>query len=114
MTIYRVVDLPESALAASATFHGRDLPRLISLFSEVRDCVTLVFPPADHTHRGWRLAAVQSLARARKPRRVNAVESDDEAGVAAALRWLEGADGVTGQLLALDGAGAGEVIQSVS
>ena len=112
MTLYRVVDLPGPALAASATFHGRDLPRLIALFSEVRDAVTVVFPPADHTHRGWRLAAVQSLARARKPRRVNAVEGDDEAGIAAAARYLDAALGVTGQLLPLDGAGAGEVIHS--
>ncbi len=112
MALYRVMVLPGSALAASATFHGRDLPRIISLFSEVRDPVTLVFPPADHTHQGWRLAAVQSLARARKPRRVNAVESDDEAAIAGAVRYLDGADGVTGQLLPLDGVGAGEVIQS--
>jgi hypothetical protein len=48
-----------------------------------------VFPAADHSHRGWRLAAVQGLAREHAPRRVNAVASDDEAAIAAAARYLE-------------------------
>ena len=60
----------------------------------------LVFAPADHTHRGWRLAAVQELARAAAPLRVNGVAGDDDAAIAAADRLPRRAPGVTGQLLA--------------
>ena len=74
--------------------------------------LTLIFPPADHTQRAWRLAAVQSLAREYAPIRVNALASDSEAAIAAALAFLESAEGVTGQLLELDDTGAGEVVSS--
>lgn len=110
--LFAVEDLPAAPLAASATFHARELPRLLAAFAQTRDCVTVVFPPADHTHRGWRVAAVQSLAHARAPRRVNAVASDDPVAIAAAAGWLAGADGVTGQYWPLDGHGAGEVLTS--
>jgi hypothetical protein len=46
------------------------------------------FPPANHEHRGWRLAAVQQLAREHAPRRVNAVETDDEEALANAALAL--------------------------
>ena len=72
--------------------------------------LVVVFPPADHTHRGWRLAVVQTLARQFAQHRINAVASDDEAAIHAAIRYLNEADGVTGQYLTLDSAGAGEVI----
>ncbi|MXP41476.1 hypothetical protein GRI75_07445 [Altererythrobacter soli] len=65
--------------------------------------MVLIFPPAPHDHRAWRLAAVQDLAREAAPRRVNAVAGDDESAVAEALAWLEQAPGITGQLLAVDG-----------
>jgi hypothetical protein len=110
MALFRVDPLPDDPLAASATFHGRELPRIIAAMAGTRDPLTLVFEPASHAHRGWRLAAVQSLARARKPRRVNAVEAVDEGSIRAAERYLEAADGVTGQLLPLDGHGAGPVV----
>ena len=72
--------------------------------------ILLVFPAADHTHHDWRLAAVQQLARDSAPARVNAVAADDEAAIAAAARYLAEAPGLTGQLLALDIAGAGPVV----
>ena len=71
---------------------------------------TIVFAPADHTHRGWRLAVVQGLAREHAPLRVNAIESDDDVAIAAAAAYLGSADGVTGQFLPLDGVGAGKVV----
>ena len=79
---------------------------------EELDCLLIVFPPADHTHRGWRLAAVQELARKYAPRRINAVASADQAATTAAAEYLAHAPGVTGQLLQLDGNGAGEVLSS--
>ena len=102
----RVEGLPDDPLAAAAHFHGAVLPRLLETVAGA-DHLTLVFAPADHTHRGWRLAVVQGLARDLAPCRVNGVASDDEAGIAAALAWLAGADGVTGQYWPLDAAGAG-------
>ncbi|MGE3690173.1 MAG: Rossmann fold domain-containing protein [Novosphingobium sp.] len=66
----------------------------------------LVFEPADHTHRAWRLAAVQALAREHTPQRINAVASDDETAVAAAHEYLANAPGVTGQYWPLDAQGA--------
>jgi hypothetical protein len=64
--------------------------------------LVLIFPPASHDHRAWRLAAVQDLAREAAPRRVNAIVGADEAAIAETLAWLEQAPGVTGQLLAVD------------
>ncbi len=74
--------------------------------------IVLIFPPADYTHRAWRLAAVQALARDHAPIRVNALVSNSEPAIAAALAYIGTADGVTGQLLELDDTGAGEVVSS--
>jgi hypothetical protein len=65
------------------------------------EALALIFPPAPYDHRGWRLAAVQDLARAAGPARVNAIAGDDEAAIAETLAYLERAPGVTGQLLAV-------------
>ena len=72
--------------------------------------LVLIFPPADHTHRGWRLAVVQGLAREHAPLRVNALASASEPAIAEALAYLEAAGGVTGLYLPLDDAGAGAVV----
>ena len=107
MALVRVGALPDEALAAAAEFHAWVLP---AMAEEADGDLILVFPPADFTHRAWRLAAVQALARQHAPIRVNAVASDDEVAIAAACAYLDTAEGVTGQYLPLDGAGAGEVI----
>jgi len=98
------------ALEAAARFHAGVLPEILAALARAPGHLTLVFAPADHTHGGWRLAAVQNLAREHAPMRVNALVSDDETAIAAAERYLAGAGGVTGQLLPLDGNGAGEVL----
>lgn len=104
MEVWRIAGLPDDPLAAAALFHTRDLPPLRG----VRGDLLLIFPPADHRHRGWRLAAVQGLARQAVPARVNAVEADAAGdAVAAASAYLAAAPGLTGQLLRLDPAGAG-------
>lgn len=102
--------LSDDALEAVADFHARLLPGIEATLSGGADPLTLVFLPANHEHRAWRLAAVQGLARRFAPSRVNAVESDEREAVAAAQRWLDGAGGVTGQLLPLNGKGAGGVL----
>ena len=112
MALLRVGPLPGEALAASARFHAEHLPAVLAALADQGEgeALTLVFAPADHSHRGWRLSVVQGLAREHAPRRINAVASDDEAAIAAAARYLAMAPGVTGQYLVLDGSGAGEVV----
>ncbi len=107
--LLRVEGLAEGALMASAQFHAQILPQAMEVLLGGED-VILAFAAADHTHRGWRLAVVQQLARDAAPLRVNGLAGGDEAAVAAAVDFLARAPGVTGQLLALDGEGAGEVL----
>ena len=109
MVLLRADGLPEGALEAAAQFHAQVLPQVRAALAAGED-VVLVFPAADHTHKGWRLAAVQQLARDFAPIRVNALAIADEAAVASAVAYLAEAPGVTGQLLALDGNGTGEVL----
>jgi len=112
MELLRVTGLSSDALTAAAEFHAEWLARARALAGTTD--LTLVFAPADHTHTGWRLGALQGLAREAVPQRVNAIASDDSAAIAAALDFLTGAAGVTGQYLPLDSAGAGAVITSAS
>jgi hypothetical protein len=100
-----VGQLPDEPLEAATVFLREELAEVAA--AAAGGDLTLVFAPADHTHRGWRLAIVQELARKYAPRRINAVASDDEAAIAAAERYLAASPGVTGQLLPLDGNGAG-------
>jgi len=109
MALLRVGALPPAALAASAQFHAEVLPMVLSALARGENLV-LVFAPADHAHRGWRLAAVQQLAREHAPQRVNALAGDEEAAIAAAADYLDRAAGVTGQYLPLDGNGAGDIL----
>ena len=97
MALLRVEQLPEAPLDAANEFYGVWLNRARSHDEDL----VLLFPPADHTHRAWRLAAVQDLARAAAPSRVNGIVGGDEKAIAAALAWLERAPGITGQLLAV-------------
>lgn len=105
MQVLEARGMPGGALDASAAFLANVLPQARAAVEDGDLCI--VFDPADHTHKAWRLAAVQSLAREAAPVRVNALASSDEAATAAAVEFLARAPGVTGQLLALDGHGAG-------
>ncbi|MFM5885080.1 MAG: Rossmann fold domain-containing protein [Novosphingobium sp.] len=102
-----VTGLPDDPLAAAAQFYSKVMPGIGG-----EGDLALVFPAADHTHRAWRLAAVEGLARARVPGRINALSGGSPATVAAAVAYLAAAPGVTGQYLPLDDSGAGGVIPS--
>ena len=104
--VLRVAGLPEAPLDAAAAFHAGQLSGARALLAEV-DGLVLVFPPATHEHRGWRLAVVQDLAREAAPKRVNGVVGDDEAAIGETCAFLDRAPGVTGQLLAVDGNSGG-------
>jgi len=97
--VLRIQGLPGTPLDAATEFHRAWLP-------QARDAcqtgdVALVFAPAGHEHRAWRLAAVQALAREAAPRRANAVVGEGDA-VEHTVGWLARAPGITGQLLAVD------------
>jgi hypothetical protein len=100
--VLRIVGLPGGALDAAAQFHESELPRVRAALGDA-EALALVFASAPYDHRGWRLAAVQDLAREAAPKRVNAVAGDDEQAVAEAIAWLEQAPGITGQLLEVHG-----------
>ncbi len=106
MELVRITDLPEDPLEAAAAFHADHVAAIRAAGADQ----LLVFPAADHTHRGWRLAAVQMLARALAPQRVNAVSGGAAAAVAAAADYLARAPGLTSQLISLDDEGAGAVL----
>ncbi len=102
-----VTGLPDRPSAAAAAFHGEWLNRVQAELAAGGDLL-LVFPPSDHTHATWRLAAVQVLAREAAPLRINAVASEEPAAIEAALAYLAETGGVTGQYLSLDSTGAGD------
>jgi hypothetical protein len=114
MAIYEVDGLPEAPLAAAAQFHARHVPLIELLAMASDESLTIVFAAAEHTHRGWRLAAVQMLARSLAPKRLNAVSGNSGKAIIAATEYLARAPGLTGQLISLDDEGAGAVIASRS
>ena len=98
--VVRIEGLPNAPLDAAAAFHAGHLAAARDVIATGSDAV-LVFYPAEVDHRGWRLAAVQDLAREAAPLRVNGVVGGDEAAIAAAIGYLAEAPGITGQLLAV-------------
>ncbi|MGB3165760.1 MAG: Rossmann fold domain-containing protein [Alteraurantiacibacter sp.] len=101
-TIIAARGLPDAPLDAAAAFAERHLAEARTALP--RD-VVLLFDPADHTHKAWRRATVQELAREAAPGRVNAVVGSDEGAIAEVIAYLARAPGVTGQLLATNGQG---------
>ena len=110
MRLVAATGLPDDPIDAATAFFDQIVPevRFAVRTGDLPVCVH--FAPADHTHRAWRLAAIQALAREAAPGRVNAVAGGGEHALAAALAYLEGAEGLTGQVLSLDDTGAGPVI----
>lgn len=94
--------------SAAEGFYREWLPRARELLS-AGDDVVLCFAPGDHAQRGWRLAAIQDLARQAAPLRVNGVAGAGPE-IDAIVAYLADAPGVTGQYLAGDGFGAGETV----
>ena len=108
--VLRVGVLPQKPVEASAEFQARILPSVLAELAKAPPHLVLLFDPAGPDHHGWRLAIVQNLAREYTPVRVNGLAGSDEAAISAAIRYLDRAEGITGQLLAIDGNGAGEVL----
>jgi len=108
--VLAIAPLPEDSLAASARFHTEFLAKVAAVLADRPETLTLVFKAADHSHRAWRLAAVQQLARHHAPLRINALQGGDDRAIAAGLEYCAAAPGLTGQLLELDGNGASALL----
>ena len=108
MPVLAVPTLAADPLAAAQAFHAHVLPQVLEQAGG-EGALTLLLPPLPHEQHGWLLAALQSLARARAPQRINAVAGAEPArGELAA--WLEQAQAITGQLIHANGGAASEVV----
>ena len=92
--------LPDSALDAQTAFMALHLEAARALLADTATtALAIVLPPAAHGHRDWRLALARDLAREVAPKRVNIVSGHPGEALAATLRFLADAPGVTGQYL---------------
>ncbi|ANU07420.1 Rossmann fold domain-containing protein [Paraurantiacibacter namhicola] len=105
--IIPVQGLPQNPLGAAGKFLQDHLEAARAALAQGEDLV-LTFPPAGHEHDEWRRALVQGLAREAAPHlRVNGVIGRDAGGdgsVAQIAGWLLAQPGITGQIVAVDGA----------
>jgi hypothetical protein len=69
---------------------------------DIRDGAIIVFRNRWPSHRAWRLAVIQDLARESAPKRVNGIVAPDHANIHPTVEWLTQAPGVTGQLLEIE------------
>ena len=97
-------DLPGDAGAAAQTFYADVLPQ-IRARADGAEGIVVLFARTEKPGQDWRLAAMQDLARALAPVRVNGLAVDPGSLTQAdqVLAFLDKAPGVTGQLLAVDG-----------
>jgi len=99
-----VSGLADNPLDAAAEFFAHHVPEIREdLRRPDRPVLSIVFEPAGHEHRAWRLAAVQELARELAPIRINGIVGHDAGAIADIADYLAAAPGVTGQLLVADG-----------
>ncbi|QDH35410.1 Rossmann fold domain-containing protein [Porphyrobacter sp. YT40] len=92
--------LPEAALDAATAFMALHLEAARTLLADpATTALAIVLPPAPYDHRDWRLALARDLAREATPRRVNVVAGPPGESLAASLRFLASAPGLTGQYL---------------
>ena len=105
--VLRIEGLPANALDAAAEFHRIWLELARAALRGEAKSLGIIMPPAPPDHRDWRRAVARDLARELAPKRVNLVAGSDSDAIFAALDYLAGAPGVTGQLLPVSGRGAG-------
>ncbi|MXO66907.1 Rossmann fold domain-containing protein [Altericroceibacterium endophyticum] len=102
-------------LQAASAFYDTELPRVRAHLTRLREqsaaaalLVCFIDPAQERVsaQHGWRLAAIQQLARDYAPLRVNGLQENGGAGandaaVDETAEWLQGASGITGQLFTL-------------
>ena len=100
----RVIPVPlgdAEPLAAAARFHAEYLPEIEDVLAGGSG-VILQFGAAEEKPHRWRKEALAALARKYAPLRVNGVSplsGGDNAALQAAIDFLSGNEGVTGQLV---------------
>lgn len=95
--------LPEAALDAAGAFMADHLAAARAILAKPdTTALAIILAPAPHDHRDWRLALARDLAREAAPSRVNIVAGHPGDALAATLRFLADAPGVTGQYLSCD------------
>ena len=105
-------DLPDDPSDAAALFFSKHVREARELLvegawkplglSEEPEVLTYIFPVGGQEHEAWQRAGVQALARELAPKRVNGVIGDGLDATDEVTDWLAQADGVTGQLLAVE------------
>ncbi|WP_239804684.1 Rossmann fold domain-containing protein [Croceicoccus hydrothermalis] len=89
-------------LSAAARFHDYHLPHIENALNTT-DVLTIRFSHAEEKPHRWRVEAIAALARRHAPRRVNGVAPAqtiaDEEAIAATIAFVDGNEGVTGQLI---------------
>jgi hypothetical protein len=92
--------LPDGALDAQTAVIALHLEAArVALADPETTALAIILPPAPCDHRDWRLALARDLAREAAPKRVNFVSGHPGEALAATLRFLADAPGVTGQYL---------------
>ena len=99
--IVGAADLPASPLDAADMFYDELLPVFRKFIAEEGDTI-IAFEYADPSHDGWRLAAVQELARESVPSRVNGLVGGISDAMHKAALFIAYAPGVTGQIFTID------------
>jgi len=95
--------LPDGALDAANAFMAFHLEAARAILADPQaTALVIVLPPAAHDHRDWRLALARDLAREVAPQRVNVIAGAPGEALAATLRFLSDAPGVTGHYLVCD------------
>jgi hypothetical protein len=95
--------LPDGALDAANAFMAFHLEAARAILADPQTtALALILLPAAHDHRDWRLALARDLAREAAPQRVNVIAGAPGEALAATLRFLSDAPGVTGQYLVCD------------
>jgi hypothetical protein len=92
--------LPDGALDAQIAFIALHLEAARALLADpATTALAIILPPAPRDHRDWRLALARDLAREAAPKCANIVSGHPGEALAATLRFLADAPGVTGQYL---------------
>lgn len=95
--------LPAQPLDAASAFIALYLPQARALIEDpAASALAIVLPPADAAHADWRRTLARDLAREYTPKRANVIAAAPGEGLAAMLRYLSDAPGVTGHYCEVD------------
>jgi hypothetical protein len=89
--------LPDRPLDAATAFMALYLTQARSLLEDdASRALAIILPPAETAHSDWRRVLARDLAREYAPKRANVIAGQSGDAIAAMLRYLADAQGVTG------------------